>query len=198
MAEYGIGITTYRNKKAENLNKTAFNYEKAGRHLDSAKSINNTIRQEIDWSTTTGYQGYPALGVYEGGQEPAAHLYINTKGNISPALLKGLEAFRDKAKQDSILLYRITQKGRPVIHIQLPKGVVNLAKIQADIAKASNGEVGGFVTYIYALKRLVMVNVKEFDGLTISEFMSHMPAINKVARKYNATMELKHAQVKII
>ena len=69
---------------------------------------------------------------------------------------------------------------------------------RADISRTTNGQVGGYLTYIYSLHRLVIVNVKEFDGLTPAAFRKHIPGIKRALKPYNGKVTVKQAKVTVI
>lgn len=199
MAKFGIGITTYRDKKKENWNIPVYMDTKRGNYFIASKKVNRFVRDSIDWKGVSGYKGYPALGTYEGGQEPAAHVYFETK---KPSIINSIEVelrgFKEMANQDSILLYKFVKSGGvPVLEIPIKPGQP-IRQIQEVISKATDGKIGGYLTYIYSLHRLVIVNVKEFDDLTPAEFRKFVPAVKKAVKPYGGKIIMKQARVTVI
>ena len=198
MSEYGLGITTFRDKKRENISIPVYMAVKRGDTFKAAVKVNKIVRDSINWGNIKEYQGYPALGVYEGGQEPAAHVYFSTPKGISIKLGTELKRFKDKANQDSILLYEFVRTGGvPVLEITVDGGA-DISKIQAAISKATNGQIGGYLTYIYSVRRVVIVNVKEFDGLTVAAFRKLIPTVNRAVKPYGGKITVKQAKVTVI
>ena len=198
MAEYGLGITTFRDKKKENILKPVYMDTKRGNLFIASKKVNKFVRDEIDWSAVTEYQGYPALGVYEGGQESVAHVYFSTPNKISIKLGTEFKRFKDKTNQDSILLYEFVKSGGvPVLEITIDGGS-DISKIQAAMSKATNGQIGGYLTYIYSVRRIVIVNVKEFDGLTAAKFRKLIPTVKRVVKPYGGKITMRQAKVTVI
>lgn len=198
MTEYGLGVTTFRNKKSENIAIPVYMDVKRGNHFKAAVKVNKIVRDSIDWRNVGEYRGYPALGVYEGGEEPAAHVYFSIPKKISIKLGIEFKRFKDKTNQDSILLYEFVKSGGvPVLEITV-NGGQDISKIQADISKATNGQIGGYLTYIYSLRRIVIVNVKEFDGLTSASFRKLIPSVKRVVNPYGGKITVKQVKVTVI
>ena len=198
MGSYGLGITTFRDKKKENSSIPVYMAAKRGDYFKAAVKVNKIVRDSINWGNIKEYQGYPALGVYEGGEEPAAHVYFSTPKNISIKLGTELKRFKDKTNQDSILLYEFVKSGGvPVLEIMIDGGS-DISKIQAAISKATNGQIGGYLTYIYSVRRIVIVNVKEFDGLTPTSFRKLIPTVKRVVKPYGGKITIKQAKVTVI
>ena len=198
MTKYGIGLTTFRDKKIENWNIPAYMSAKRGDMFIAAKKINKHVRDSVDWSEVEDYKGYPALGVYEGGREPAAHVYITTRGDITADLEGQLRGFREMANRDSILLYKFVKSGgNPVLEIKVKPGT-NIESLREHIMLGTNDKLGGYLTYVYSLHRVVIVNVPEFDGLTPSEFVKLIPQVKKWVKPYGGEVNVKQAKVTVI
>ena len=198
MSEYGLGITTFRDKKKENMSIPVYMAVKRGDTFKAAVKVNKIVRDAIDWKGVSEYKGYPASGVYEGGEEPAAHVYFSTPKKISIKLGTELKRFKDKTNQDSILLYEFVKTGGvPVLEIIIDGGQ-DISEIQADISKATNGQIGGYLTYIYSVRRIVIVNVKEFDGLTPVQFRKLIPTVKRVVKPYGGKIIVKQVKVTVI
>ena len=198
MTEFGLGITTFRDKKKENILKPVYMDTKRDNLFIASKKVNKFVRDEIDWSAVTEYQGYPALGVYEGGQEPAAHIYFTVPNRAPVKLRTELMRFKERANQDSILLYEFVKtKGVPVLEINIKPGQP-IRQIQEEIVKATNGKIGGYLTYIYSVHRIVIVNVKGFDGLTPTKFRRLIPVVKRVVKPYGGKITIKQGKVTVI
>lgn len=198
MPSYGIGLTTFREKKKENWIIPPYMDAKRGNMFLAAKKVNRHVRESIDWSEAADYKGYPALGVYEGGIEPASHVYITTSKDISLGLEAELRGFKELACQDSILLYKFVKSGgNPVLEIKVGHGV-EVKNIRRDIMDATSGKIGGYLTYIYSLHRIVIVNVPEFDGLTAHQFRKLITDVRRGVKPYNGKVTVKQAKITVI
>jgi len=184
--KYGLGLTTYREDRKENLCKRAFDYAGKNQNYKAASVITKTIDKKLSLKGIKHYTSYPALGIYEGGSEPSTHIYFETDENgITKEMLDTLRDFRKLSNQDSLLLYRYIEKGeRGTVGIEIThdKGVIQ--NMQEAILEATDGNIGGYLTYIYGLKKIVIINVLEFDGLGVKEFKAYIPKIRKAITGY--------------
>lgn len=197
MTRYGLGITTYREIRSENIDQSIQRYVKKGKVFQAAKKVNDLVRNRINWEHVFEYKGYPSVGTYEGQGEPSAHVYFSIKSIGIKELKENLKVFRILTSQDSILLYKYVELGgNPILEIALDKS--NPLQIQNKIIKATEGKIGNFVTYIYALNRIVIVNVTEFDGLNAKEFTKLIPRIKKELKGHVMDIHVGHVKVEVI
>lgn len=201
MTDFGLGITTFRDKKKENVGKQALSVYMAVKRGDifrASVEVNKIVRDSVDWEHVTKYQGYPALGTYEAREEPAAHVYFSTPKGLPIKLRSELKRFKDKTNQDGFFLYEFVQNGGvPVLEITV-NSVRDISKIQAGIIKATNGLIGRYLIYIYSLRRIVIFNVKEFDGLTATTFREFIPTVKRVVKPYTGKIIVKQVKVTVI
>lgn len=196
-----LGITTYREKASENRDMEAFKLFKDGRKRKAAGSVAKYVKKRLlnklkDIQFTSCN---PAIGVYDGGSEPACVPVFYTRsilfdeGSDNYELLKLFKSFTN---QDSILLYEIVDKGHPAIKLKMDS--VELNKLQKEILKATDNKIGGYLTYDYRDKSITILNVKEFDDLTDKQFNSYIPKINEIVKRMNGKLTVFKVHYKII
>ena len=201
-SEFALGVSTFRSERAENLSKEAFDLASQGKIVEASQKVADSIDDELGLALkgkgikvkpTT-----PTIGFYEGGKEPSASPHYF--GKLDNDVKSEIAAFGKKSNQDSIVLYQTKEAGQriiqsnadalPAIKIKVPGlNETNIEEFRVQLAKSTDGKIGGFITGNPKTGEITILNVKEFDSLERSEFEELLKKVRDVVKLNGGTTQ---------
>lgn len=196
-----LGITTYRESRSQNIDLTAWKLFKDNQKKSSSKHIAKTVNRKLlkKFEKIKIVSCNPAIGVYEGGSEPSCIPIFYAESDTFKTKeynYKLLDMFKRYTMQDSILLYEIVKKGHPGIKIRIPYKKLNA--LQLSLLRYTDNKIGGYLTYDYVTKSVIILNIKEFDGLTDKQFLSKVDGVKTLIRELGGSLTVFHHHYKIV